>query len=73
MNQNRVKEMGEVMGEVTAIEPESSLPEPGEVFKVYVKINLASQLRRGVLSITVAGSTRWVCYFYEKQPHKICP
>lgn len=30
-------------------------------------------MRRGVVEITNAGSTRWIKFFYKKHPHKICP
>lgn len=71
MNQKTVAEMGNIMGDVIAIEPPTGLPATGEVFKVCVNISLTTPLRRGVLAITVAKTTRCIRYFYEKQPHKI--
>ncbi|XP_026406569.1 uncharacterized protein LOC113301953 [Papaver somniferum] len=71
MNVKSVEEMGKLLGEVLAIEPKKFIPEDGVTVKVCVRIDLKTPLRRGVLVITAAGSTKWVRFFYEKQPSKI--
>ncbi|XP_026434565.1 uncharacterized protein LOC113332106 [Papaver somniferum] len=68
-----VEEMGKLLGEVLAIEPKNAIPVGGVPVKVWVKIDLLKPLRRGALAITAAGVTKWVKFYYEKQPRKLCP
>lgn len=72
MNAKVVKEMGAIMGEVIALQPENGCPVAGEIQKVCVNINLKTPLRRGILAVTATGHTRWVRFYYEKQPHNLC-
>lgn len=41
--------------------------------KVCVRVNINNPMRRGVMVITASGMTKWIRFFYEKQPHKIFP
>ncbi|KAI3913805.1 hypothetical protein MKW92_018085, partial [Papaver armeniacum] len=68
-----VEDMGRIMGEVRVIDPKDAIPAPGKTVKVCVKINLLTPLRRGILAVNSAGNTKWIRFYYEKQPHKICP
>ncbi|KAI3933709.1 hypothetical protein MKW92_052575, partial [Papaver armeniacum] len=72
MNVKAVEEMGKLLGEVLAIEPPNAIPVDGVPVKVCVNIELTTPLRRGVLAITAAGVTKWVRFYYEKQPKKLC-
>lgn len=72
MNPPAVKKIGEIMGEVIAIQPEDTIPSASYPVKVCVQINLSNPLRRGVMALTNSGCTRWIKFFYEKQTHKIC-
>ncbi|XP_026416606.1 uncharacterized protein LOC113312051 [Papaver somniferum] len=73
MNVKALSKIGKNMGEVLAIVPEDGVPVEGEPVKVCVQVDINYPLRKGVMSKTNAGSTRWIKLFYEKQPHKICP
>ncbi|KAI3853850.1 hypothetical protein MKX03_001178, partial [Papaver bracteatum] len=72
MNMRSVEDMGKLLGEVLAIEPSNAIPVDGTPVKLCVNIELTTPLRRGVLAITAAGVTKWVKFYYEKQPHKLC-
>lgn len=73
MKEKVIREMGNIMGDVIAIDPPNYIPADGELVKVCVTVDMNKPLRRGTLAIIVVGITRWVRYFYEKQPHKVCP
>ncbi|XP_026395615.1 uncharacterized protein LOC113290225 isoform X2 [Papaver somniferum] len=72
MNVRSVEDMWKLLGEVLAIEPSNAIPIDGKPVKVCVNIELTTPLRRGVFVITAAGVTKWVKFYYEKQPHKLC-
>ncbi|XP_026410606.1 uncharacterized protein LOC113305823 [Papaver somniferum] len=73
MNVKEITKIGKILGEVLAIVPEDGVPAEGEHVKACVQVDINFPLRRGVMAKTNAGSTRWINFFYEKQPHKICP
>lgn len=72
MNVKAVEEMGQLLGEVLVTAPTNAIQVEGIPVKIFVKIELTTHLRRGVLAITAVGSTKWVKFHYEKQPNKIC-
>ncbi|XP_026420215.1 uncharacterized protein LOC113316211 [Papaver somniferum] len=67
-----VRKIGALMGEVIVVDPEDVIPKAGDPVKVCVMLDVNKPLRRGVLVMTEAGCTRWIRFFYEKQPNKVC-
>ncbi|XP_026450427.1 uncharacterized protein LOC113350496 [Papaver somniferum] len=72
MNVDAVTKIREIMGEVVALEPKDAIPVGSDLVKVCVNIDLTNPLRRGVKTITNAGITRWIKFFYERRPSGIC-
>ncbi|XP_026451473.1 uncharacterized protein LOC113351753 [Papaver somniferum] len=72
MNVSDVTKIGEIMGEVVKIELENVVPVDGVPVKVCVYVDICNPLRRGVKVISSAGLTRWIKFYYERQPPGIC-
>ncbi|XP_026443846.1 uncharacterized protein LOC113343999 [Papaver somniferum] len=73
MNPISVTKIGKLMGEVIDIEPKDAIPVDKDGVKVCISIDINNPLRRGDLAKTDVRYTRWINFFYEKQPHNICP
>ncbi|XP_026416443.1 uncharacterized protein LOC113311863 [Papaver somniferum] len=72
MNVASVTKIGEVVGEVTSIEPKDVIHVGSEPVKVCVNVDLSMPMRRGVKALTNAGVFRWQKNFFERQPPSIC-
>lgn len=73
MNVYVVNEMGKMLGEVKELDPEDAKPVDSNDVGALIEIDISKSLIRGVPSQNAADCTQWITYYYQKQPHQLCP
>ncbi|XP_026415734.1 uncharacterized protein LOC113311068 [Papaver somniferum] len=66
-------EIGAVLGEVKELDSEDAKPIDSNDVSALIEIKINKSLIRGVLSQNAANCTQWIPFFYQKQPHQLCP
>ncbi|XP_026417395.1 uncharacterized protein LOC113312877 [Papaver somniferum] len=64
---------GNIVGEVRVIEPDGVNPPTSSKYRALVLINVNTPLITGITTTNAAGVTRWIGFFYEKQPYCLRP
>ncbi|XP_026416959.1 uncharacterized protein LOC113312422 [Papaver somniferum] len=64
---------GSIVGEVRVVGPDGINPPTSSRYRTLVLIDVTTLLIEGIYVANAAGVTRWVGFFYEKQPYRLCP
>ncbi|RZC70786.1 hypothetical protein C5167_033920 [Papaver somniferum] len=73
MNVFVANEMGKIVGNVLELDPEDAKPLENNDVASLIEIEISKPLYRGVLRQNDVDCTQWITFFYQKQPHRLCP
>lgn len=63
---------GNTMGDTVVVEPDGITPTTSSKFRALIMIRVTTPLITGIHAINVAEVSRWVGFFFAKQPYKVC-